>query len=89
MSQMTRLPDNWQEITVDLINEKVPSARYCPVCGGKRMLDDVVVSPPAKRGKESPWYPQAALVCNDCGYTTYHNLVVLGLFDKKNSVNGR
>ena len=54
-------------------------------------MDDVVVSPPVKRGKASPWYPQVALVCGDCGYTTYHNLIVLGLFEagKKNNNHGK
>ena len=88
---MLRLPDNWQEIAIDLINEKVPQAKHCPVCSGTRVMDDVVVSPPVKRGKASPWYPQVALVCGDCGYTTYHNLIVLGLFEagKKNNNHGK
>ena len=86
---MPRLPSNWQDIAAERINAKIPHAGDCPVCKGEgtRRVEDAVVSPTAKNGRKTPWYPQAALTCLECGYTTYHNLVVLGVFDEQG--NGR
>lgn len=80
---MQKLPDDWPQIAAARINEKIPDAGDCPACKaqGTRRLEEAVMSPTAKNGRKTPWYPQAALTCLECGYTTYHNLVVLGVFN--------
>ncbi len=80
------LPDNWKERFAKLVNKRVPNAGVCIRCGSasKLAVGDHLVSPPTwnKDGGlviGGPSYPQAMLICSNCGHTSYFNLVALGI----------
>lgn len=84
----TGLPADWQRRFVESINEKIPNAGRCPRCAtgaagettmviGEDAVTPIIWNGSLNLGGTS--YPQAMLVCRNCGYTTYHNLVVLGI----------
>ena len=85
---MARLPDNWRDIAAEALSQKIPNGRACPVCGENRILEKLVADLTVLHGNKKRSYPQAVLVCTNCGYTSYHNLVVLGVYDKENRNNG-
>lgn len=78
------MPDNWQDAVIEIINDKIPNAATCPLCGGSRTLDEKnIVSPKVWSGDEKSAYPQVMIICQDCGYTTYHNVGTLGLLNNE------
>ena len=67
-----------------LLNTWVPNASSCTVCGGVQtvslsmhLVTPVVTSVYGGIQLAAQQYPQAMLICSDCGNTTYYNYIVL------------
>lgn len=75
---------DWKEAFVKKINEKVSNSGICKECGkSQTQLAPDVVTPMISTGGGvsigGNSYPQAMVVCANCGHTRYFNLVALGI----------
>lgn len=76
-----RLPGSWRDDFVAATAKKIPGT--CTVCGsGDVALSEHAVTPIVWDGGKAlggAAYPQAMAICNNCGHTSYYNLIVLGV----------
>lgn len=75
-----------------LVHQKVPQSGNCSVCGGlgtvvlsQHLVTPVVTSNWGGVQLAAQQYPQAMLMCTNCGHTTYYNYVILA----RASANGQ
>lgn len=82
------VPKDWQDKLAKKLQTMSERIGECPSCGHQTsIVSDHIVTP-------SEWspdgvtlvakhqYPQAMLMCERCGHTTYYNLVILDILDK-------
>jgi predicted nucleic-acid-binding Zn-ribbon protein len=76
-------PQEYAEIQ-NLINQKVPNASHCVSCGkanavqlAAHIVTPVATSVGGTIALQGANYPQAMLLCTNCGFTTYYNVIVL------------
>jgi hypothetical protein len=76
-------PSHWQKQLIQKLTEKVPKAfcRFCSEIGTLRVAADIVTPMTWIGGSMvvGTAYPQAMLICTNCGYTHYLNLLALGV----------
>jgi 5-methylcytosine-specific restriction endonuclease McrA len=67
-----------------LLNNRVPNPHNCTVCGtigsvslAQHLVTPIVTSPQGGVQLGATQYPQAMLICTQCGNTSYHNYVIL------------
>ena len=82
---------SWKEQFVAFVNTKVPNSGVCKECGEKNIVvsDDIVTVPLFTSGGIAlggPAYPQAMLICTNCGNTRFFNVVVSGVLSETKSV---
>ena len=74
--------DDWQDAFIKEINKKA-KLQECMFCGGKSLTvfktPVTVVSAVGGDMKVAKNLPQAMLICEDCGYTSYFTLKHLGI----------
>lgn len=78
------IPEDWKQRLVDSIKKVgVRDSGTCKRCGQQRMTiaPDIVSSIVWRGGVVigETAYPQAMIVCTNCGFTDYYNLVALGV----------
>lgn len=80
----------WMDPFIAKINEKIPNSATCRVCGQPTMIPHAdMVSPSTIRGKGielGSIVPMAMLICQNCGNTTFHNLILMGILDEQGNV---
>ena len=81
-------PDTWQAALVKALNDKLPDAGKCVRCGdiSVTIADEMVTPVRWKDGGVTiggSSYPQAMIVCRNCGHTSYFNLMVLGVLPQE------
>lgn len=74
----------WKQAFVEKLNAKVRNSAICKECGhtGVQLAPDIVTPMTFTPGGVSiggSSYPQAMIVCSNCGHTRYFNLVALGV----------
>lgn len=82
-----RVPDDWKERFIEKITATSDDTGICKICKHQPLiLADYIVSPMIWKDHEvfptGLHYPQAMLLCQSCGSTTYYNLVILGILDE-------
>ena len=81
------LPDGWRDRFVEILRRKAPKAERCARCGTGLTLAEDAITPAIWKGgapiMDQAAYPQAMMVCENCGDTSYFNLVTLGIFDQE------
>lgn len=82
MTADTRLTPDEKRRFADWL--KTHGVKPCPMCGKRNWAigDHLVASVPYAGGElvmAGTLYPQAMLVCGNCGHTAYFNAVVIGL----------
>lgn len=87
-----RLPKNWRDDFVAAAEKKIPGAGKCAICGsGNATFSEHAVTPIVWEGGivlGGAVYPQAMVVCNNCGHTSYYNLIVLGVVRPEQASGG-
>lgn len=76
------LPEDWRDRFTEILLRKAPGAGKCARCGNNLTLADDAITPAIWNGAAvigGYTYPQAMLVCENCGDTSYFNLVTLGI----------
>ena len=83
---MARLTDEEKKQVVRWLQSRAAGPRECAVCLQRNnwvIADDLVSPSPYHRGSEvdigRTSYPQAMLVCENCGNTVYLNAVMMGI----------
>ena len=90
MSEAARtrdLPDGWRDRFIEILRDKAPEADLCVRCKTRLTLAEDAITPAIWKGSgavmDLDTYPQAMLVCENCGDTSYFNLVALGMLDSE------
>lgn len=74
---------------LDWLNRKWAGSKACTICGTNRWtLSDHIVAPMTS-GPDGDisiggvTYPQAMVICNNCGNTHYFNVAMMGIWRKE------
>jgi hypothetical protein len=80
----------WMAPFVAKINEKIPNSATCRVCGQPKLIPHAeMVTPSTVNGRNidlGSIVPMAMLICQNCGNTTFHNLILMGVLDEEGNV---
>ena len=77
------LPEGWRDRFIEIVAERIPEAGQCTQCNtadltlAQDAVTPIIWNDGPEFGGDS--YPQAMIVCDNCGYTKYFNLVTLGI----------
>ena len=86
------VPSDWRDKFIFSINEKLEHPRICTVCNKREVSAATEVITPMMwtEGVVSSKYsyPMAMLICDNCGHTTFYNLLSLDVIPPDSQTSG-